>query len=185
MAPPKGTPKPPGSGRRKGTPNRVKTPSVRAKLAEMQAEALERTENALGKLTPLEFALQCMRDESNPPGFRLEACKVAMPYVHAKVAEQPSEVLQQITEIRRIIVSPREVEIDEQGNERLVNEGRYSNGDIVEPSGDPVDRSDPKLLPSFDPRPDPVAVARSRLDRMRGMTASRLPSSGFTSVSQS
>jgi hypothetical protein len=58
----------------------------------------------IAEQTPLEFALQCMRDESDPPGFRLEACKVAMPYVHSKKADEPSQEVREITEIVRVIV---------------------------------------------------------------------------------
>jgi hypothetical protein len=180
MAPPKGTPKPPGSGRKRGTPNKLKAPSVKAKIAEAQAEALARVEETIAKQTPLEFALECMRDPSNPPGFRLEACKVAMPYIHAKMAEAPSDKVAQITEIRRIIVRPRETEIDEHGVERFIDEGEYSNGEPLEPAAtDPAEykaaaerarvRRDALATPATAPEPDPVAIARSRLDRMRGV----------------
>jgi hypothetical protein len=50
------------------------------------------------------YMAECMRDETNPPGFRLEACKVAMPYIHSKKADEPSQEVREITEIVRVIV---------------------------------------------------------------------------------
>jgi hypothetical protein len=66
--------KTPGSGRKKGTPNKLSSRSVK-RLAEQlvqQQQLAERQqlEGALQQpLTPLEYCLQAMRDESNPPGF--------------------------------------------------------------------------------------------------------------------
>jgi hypothetical protein len=167
MSRPKGLPK--TGGRKAGVQNKPKVPNLRKMMEEkLQAEA----EATVAKMSPLEFALQCMRDPSYPPGFRLEACKVAMPYVHSKCADQPSEQVQQITEIRRIIVSPRDVEVDEHGNATVVNEGYYANGDRVEPA-DPAEykaAADEANASRDAPAvPDPLAVARSRLDRIRGV----------------
>jgi hypothetical protein len=72
-------------------------------MLEAQKEALARVETST-KQTPLEFALACMNDEMFPPSFRLDACKVAIGYCHAKMAEAPPENVEQITEIRRVIV---------------------------------------------------------------------------------
>jgi hypothetical protein len=71
MAPgrPKGTPK--TGGRQKGVPN--KAPIARAKAIEASG------------LTPLEFMVQCMRNEAMPEDFRLDAAKAAAPYVHPKL----------------------------------------------------------------------------------------------------
>jgi hypothetical protein len=49
----------------------VKAPNIR-KMAE--AKLLAMAETAVAEQTPLEFALQCMR-ESYPPAFRLEAAR--------------------------------------------------------------------------------------------------------------
>jgi hypothetical protein len=151
---PKGMGKTPGSGRKKGTPNRMKsTAAIRAQMAEVQAAALERVEELVKKQTPLEFALQCMRDETNPPGFRLEACKIAMPYIHAKKADEPGEQPVQIHTIERVIIRPKDdperpVQLDEIPHQ------------VVEPGAIPI--AAPPAAP------DPVAVARDRIARMRG-----------------
>ena len=79
----------------------VKAPNIR-KMAEAKLQAM--AETAVAEQTPLEFALQCMRDESYPPGFSLEAAKVAMPYVHSKKADEPSQEVREITEIVPAIV---------------------------------------------------------------------------------
>jgi hypothetical protein len=174
MAPPRGTPKPPGSGRKKGTPNRVKTPSVRAKIAEIQAEALERVENTLGKQTPLEFALACMHDDSYPPAFRLEACKIAMPYIHAKKAEEPNQDKPVITEIRQIIVHPRDYTDEDR---ELISKGfspapyevhpRRSLDDLAQPdeaSSTVVEHGIVRAEMAPERAPDPLTIARSRID---------------------
>jgi hypothetical protein len=98
-------------GRKKGTPNKAKTPKIR-ELAQKLAQE-HRLDNALAKMT-LEFALECMRDESMPPGFRLDAAKAAMPFCHAKKAEEAGEAPMIITEIQRVIVRPNHAE-DELG----------------------------------------------------------------------
>jgi len=72
MAWPKGTPRPNGAGRKKGTPNRA----TAAKVAEIAASGL----------TPLDFMLGVMRDEDRPFPDRLDAAKSAAPYVHPKLA---------------------------------------------------------------------------------------------------
>jgi hypothetical protein len=167
-------------GRRAGTPNKPKSPTerqqVKQRIAEAQEAAADRAEAIVNGLMPLEYMLQVMRDEENPPGFRMEAAKAAAQYCHAKMAEAPSDKVSQITEIRRIIIAPREVEIDEQGNGRLINEGEYSNGEPLEPvASDPAeykaaaDEARAKRDALAPPAPDPVAAARSRLDKMRGI----------------
>lgn len=59
-------------GRVKGTPNRA----TAAKAAEIAASGL----------TPLEYLLATMRDESKLLDVRLDAAKAAAPYVHPKLA---------------------------------------------------------------------------------------------------
>jgi hypothetical protein len=160
--------------------NKPKSPTerqqVKQRIAEANAAAADRAEAIVNGLMPLQYMLSVMRDEEMPPGYRMEAAKAAAQYCHAKKADEPREQVTQITEIRRVIVSPREIEIDEDGNGRLISEGAYSNGEPVEPGViDPAEykaaadearaRRD-ALAPAAT---DPVAAARSRLDRLRGI----------------
>lgn len=62
----------PGAGRKAGSPNKAS--------AEREAAI-----TASG-LTPLEYMLQVMRDEAQPPPVRLDAAKSAAPYVHPKLS---------------------------------------------------------------------------------------------------
>lgn len=62
----------PGAGRKPGVPNK--------RTAELQAEV-----EATG-ITPLEFMLRIMRDESAEQRDRLNAAISAAPYVHAKLS---------------------------------------------------------------------------------------------------
>ncbi len=48
------------------------------------AKALERVRR--GGITPLDYMLQVMRDESVEPAKRLDAAKAAAPYVHPRLA---------------------------------------------------------------------------------------------------
>jgi hypothetical protein len=50
----------------------------------------------------MEFA----RDTDNPPGFRLEAAKAALPYVHSKAPDATPAPMVQITHIERVIIKP-------------------------------------------------------------------------------
>lgn len=59
-------------GRQKGTPNK--------------ATAAKQAEIAASGLTPLEFMLNVMRDESAEQPIRLDAAKAAAPYVHPKLS---------------------------------------------------------------------------------------------------
>jgi hypothetical protein len=59
-------------GRSKGTPNRAST----AKAVAIAASGL----------TPLDYMLQVMRDESNTQDVRIDAANKAAPYVHPKLA---------------------------------------------------------------------------------------------------
>jgi hypothetical protein len=58
-------------------PRRAATPGTAAELlAQVRA----------GGITPLDFMLQVMRDESVEPAKRLDAAKAAAPYVHPRLA---------------------------------------------------------------------------------------------------
>ena len=59
-------------GRQKGTPNKAKAERLEAQIA--------------SGLSPLDYMLSVLRDESNPKLMRLAAAKDAAPYVHAKLA---------------------------------------------------------------------------------------------------
>jgi len=67
--------RPPGhpksGGRQKGTHNK----STVANVEKIKASGL----------TPLEYMIQCMHDESFPPDFRIDAAKAAAPYIHPKL----------------------------------------------------------------------------------------------------
>ncbi len=60
-------------GRRPGSPNKA----TREREAAIAASGL----------TPLEYMIKLMRDESLDTGTRLDAAKSAAPYVHAKLAQ--------------------------------------------------------------------------------------------------
>jgi hypothetical protein len=70
MAPPLGSKK--LGGRKKGTPNKV--------------TAKKEREIAQSGLTPLEYMLSLLRDETKSQEVRFEAAKAAAPYVHPKLA---------------------------------------------------------------------------------------------------
>jgi hypothetical protein len=62
-------------GRRRGVPNKT-TANRRKEIANA----------GLAGLTPLDYMLSLLRDESNPTETRFEAAKAAAPYVHPKLA---------------------------------------------------------------------------------------------------
>ncbi|MEO8325497.1 MAG: hypothetical protein ABI618_06590 [Nitrospirota bacterium] len=62
----------PGAGRKKGIPNRA-------------SAAREAAITASG-LTPLDYMLSTMRDETKPLALRLDMAKAAAPYVHPRLA---------------------------------------------------------------------------------------------------
>jgi hypothetical protein len=62
----------PGAGRKPGIPNKKTADKVKA----IEASGL----------TPLDYMLGLLRDESLPPDMRFEAAKAAAPYVHPKLA---------------------------------------------------------------------------------------------------
>lgn len=66
-------------GRKPGTPNKI-----RAVQVEFQASAAASAR--IAGITPLEFMLDLMRDESNPKGMRFEAAKASAPYIHARLS---------------------------------------------------------------------------------------------------
>lgn len=67
-----------GGGSRKGRPNK--------------ATAQREAEIAASGLTPLDFMLSVMRDESRETVERLDAAKAAAPYVHPKLAAQTMNI---------------------------------------------------------------------------------------------
>lgn len=62
----------PGSGRKRGSAN-VKTSEIARRAA---AEGI----------TPLEYMLNVLRDDSAEPNLRFEAAKAAAPYMHPRLA---------------------------------------------------------------------------------------------------
>ena len=138
-------------------------PKFKELMLEAQEAALARVEEIVKQL-PLEFLLGIMRDESYPPGVRIECAKAALPFCHAKKADEPSDKVQQVTEIRRLIVQP-ESNTDHPRREEISREA-------VEPG---VDRSAMPAEPEPGDRhwaadePDAVTRARSRLDKMCGV----------------
>jgi hypothetical protein len=95
-------------GRQKGSKNKIKAPpslrqQVEASLkpkpkAEVFTEAIE------NEPTMLDIVMEFARDLANPPGFRLEAAKAALPYLHSKAPEAAPPPMIQITHIERVIV---------------------------------------------------------------------------------
>lgn len=67
-----------GAGRKRGTPNKASA----AKAAAVAASGL----------TPLDFMLAVLRDESAEPHTRFEAAKAAAPYVHPRLATIANEL---------------------------------------------------------------------------------------------
>jgi hypothetical protein len=63
---------------------RLKTPRRSSAAALSVARTLEKV--AATGLTPLDYMLQVMRDESIEPAKRLDAAKAAAPYVHPRLA---------------------------------------------------------------------------------------------------
>lgn len=82
-------------GRRRGTPNRITAAWREAAIA--------------SGLTPLDYMLLVMRDESNPTELRLDAAARAAPFVHPRLAavevvRSPSEPTpEEAAEKRRLV----------------------------------------------------------------------------------
>ena len=68
-------PKPPGSGRKKGTPNKA-TLAHRTAVAALKASGKD----------PITFFSDLLRNESAPLDLRFQAAKELAPYVHPKLA---------------------------------------------------------------------------------------------------
>jgi hypothetical protein len=114
--------RPKTGGRKKGTPNKIQRPAaevrkaiaarVRAQVDKLEKQANngagfnERIAARVRRISPLEYMLDILEDDRQPPTFRFEAAKAAAPYIHSRAAEQPSEHAQvnHVTEIRRVIV---------------------------------------------------------------------------------
>jgi hypothetical protein len=81
----------PGAGRKKGIPNRA-------------SAAREAAISASG-LTPLEYMLNTMRDETKPVAVRLDMAKAAAPYVHPRLASVEQAVQLDLQEPPSITVT--------------------------------------------------------------------------------
>ena len=81
----------PGAGRKKGIPNR--------------ASAAREAAIAASGLTPLEYMLTTMRDESKPLALRLDMAKAAAPYVHPRLASMEQAVQVDLQERPSITVT--------------------------------------------------------------------------------
>lgn len=81
-------------GRPLGAKNR-KPPGLEAKIHE-------------SGLTPLEYLLDVMRNEANPPQVRLQAANAASPYIHSKpTAEIKHSGAIRFERIENVIVDPK------------------------------------------------------------------------------
>ena len=87
-----------GAGRKQG--------AATAKTREIADRAAE------GGVTPLEFMLQVMRDETAERAERLDMAKAAAPYIHPRLSavEAKVEVKEQVEEVRWSIVDPEPVD---------------------------------------------------------------------------
>jgi hypothetical protein len=88
----------PGAGRKKG--------SATAKTREIADRA------AAEGVTPLEFMLKVMRDETAERSERLDMAKSAAPYIHPRLSavEAKVAVTEQVEEVRWSIVDPEPVD---------------------------------------------------------------------------
>jgi hypothetical protein len=61
-------------------------------------------------ITPLEFMLQIMRDDSAERSERLDMAKAAAPYIHPRLSTVEAKVdatlVERVEEIRRVVVDP-------------------------------------------------------------------------------
>jgi hypothetical protein len=114
---PKGMPK--TGGRKKGSKNKIKAPDLKAEIVQGAV---------LAGLTPLEFMLALMRDETKDIVFRADMAKSAAPYVHQKlvatdntnrrppprtdqsIAQLRDELLQDMVEAGLVTLLPAEPE---------------------------------------------------------------------------
>jgi hypothetical protein len=80
-----------GAGRKKGIPNR--------------ASAAREAAIAASGLTPLEYMLTTMRDETKPIALRLDMAKAAAPYVHPRLASMEQAVQVDLQERPSITVT--------------------------------------------------------------------------------
>ena len=88
-----------GAGRKKGVPNR--------------ASAARQAAIAASGLTPLDYMLTTMRDETKPLALRLDMAKAAAPYVHPRLAsmEQAVQLDSQESCITVTFVSPDDIPV--------------------------------------------------------------------------
>jgi hypothetical protein len=81
----------PGAGRKKGIPNRASV----AREAAIAASGL----------TPLDYMLSTMRDETKPVALRLDMAKAAAPYVHPRLSSVEQAVQVDLQDRPSITVS--------------------------------------------------------------------------------
>jgi hypothetical protein len=77
----KGQPRPPASGRKKGTPNRA---TVKRRLEEAQ-EAEERAASIQSTEQPIDYMLRIMRDPASGEARRDAMARAAAPYCHPQL----------------------------------------------------------------------------------------------------
>jgi hypothetical protein len=81
----KGQPRPPGAGRKKGTPNRATVEKQRRQ---------EEQEKVVSTEMPLDYLLRQMRSNEASPADRLAAARAAAPYCHAQLQAVAHQYLQ-------------------------------------------------------------------------------------------
>lgn len=86
-------------GRGRGTPNRASA----AKAAEIAASGL----------TPLDFMLSVLRNESSGHEVRMDAAKAAAPYVHARLAAVEHEAGDGLRSMIADIIASRRARVSE------------------------------------------------------------------------
>lgn len=104
-----------GAGRKRGARNK--------------ASAAREAAVAASGLTPLEFLLSLMRDETQPPAVRLDAAKSAAPFVHPRYAAiehrgEAHDQPQQQLKVRVVLIGSDGKERDFQPPPRLVEAPR-------------------------------------------------------------
>lgn len=134
-------------GRKKGSKNKSKAPLVKQLAAERseararakalaQAEAkveaareqLEAAVAGESEQMPLDVMLMFMRDREMPPGFRGDMAKAAAVYLHSKAPEAQPEKVVHITEIRHVIVEPKnDVSKDTRDGAEIGGSGEWKN----------------------------------------------------------
>lgn len=91
--------------------NRTGNPRGRPKGSPNKATAAKAAEVAASGLTPLDFMLSIMRDETKEEDLRFEAAKAAAPFVHPKLssveAKVDADVKARVRRIERVVIDPQ------------------------------------------------------------------------------